>query len=384
MRRSRAGCDGVHRRTRRWNLCGPGARERLRRQRGLPLSSACWYVPASAGRGAGRRQAPARKSRSLSRRSGRRVHAEVKLPATPIDKFGVFAQDAGGISPSPMPFRVSRIWQRHRGRAERYASRPRRTAELPLALNGVIAKPGDVDYFRFNAKKGQTFDVHCYARRIGSPLDLGYDSVVFQRRCACRATMTPSARTAISASPSPEEGVRPECRRPLGQRRPDLFLSCRVHAGAGGGDGEHPQGGAVLARTADNRRAARQSHGDVGLTSAGPISAANCCWSAGTAGGDDDERREHGRESRRGAGRFRGDPGRPAGRELTALTAQSRRSQAIDRKPFFADRRVGDWRTGTIRVLEREAAEPRWRSRPSRLIRSALLSRKCRWCRTAP
>ena len=40
-----------------------------------------------------------------------------------------------------------------------------------MALNGVISKPGDVDYFRFKAKKGQTFDVHCYARRLGSPLD---------------------------------------------------------------------------------------------------------------------------------------------------------------------------------------------------------------------
>src|SRR5262249_37588989 len=42
---------------------------------------------------------------------------------------------------------------------------------LPAALNGVIEKPGDVDYFRFAAKKGQVFDVHCYARRLGSPLD---------------------------------------------------------------------------------------------------------------------------------------------------------------------------------------------------------------------
>ena len=44
-------------------------------------------------------------------------------------------------------------------------------AELPCALNGVISKPGDIDYFRFKAKKGQTFDVHCYARRLGSALD---------------------------------------------------------------------------------------------------------------------------------------------------------------------------------------------------------------------
>ena len=35
----------------------------------------------------------------------------------------------------------------------------------------MISKPGEVDYYRFTAKKGQTFDVHCFARRLGSPLD---------------------------------------------------------------------------------------------------------------------------------------------------------------------------------------------------------------------
>src|SRR5207253_1664441 len=44
-------------------------------------------------------------------------------------------------------------------------------AELPVALNGVISQPKDVDCFRFKAKKGAVYDVHCYARRLGSPLD---------------------------------------------------------------------------------------------------------------------------------------------------------------------------------------------------------------------
>ena len=38
--------------------------------------------------------------------------------------------------------------------------------------NGIIDKPGDIDYFKFHAKKGQAFDVHVYAREIlRSPLD---------------------------------------------------------------------------------------------------------------------------------------------------------------------------------------------------------------------
>jgi hypothetical protein len=42
---------------------------------------------------------------------------------------------------------------------------------LPLALNGVIGEKGDVDYFRFPAKKDQDLDVNVFARRLRSPLD---------------------------------------------------------------------------------------------------------------------------------------------------------------------------------------------------------------------
>ena len=41
----------------------------------------------------------------------------------------------------------------------------------PVALNGVIEKAGDVDYFTFHAKKGQTYDIRVFARQIRSPLD---------------------------------------------------------------------------------------------------------------------------------------------------------------------------------------------------------------------
>jgi hypothetical protein len=41
----------------------------------------------------------------------------------------------------------------------------------PMAVNGVIDKPGDVDHFVFKAQQGQVFDIHCYARRVRSILD---------------------------------------------------------------------------------------------------------------------------------------------------------------------------------------------------------------------
>jgi hypothetical protein len=95
---------------------------------------------------------------------------KVKLPTSYQEKFGVFAQDAGGICPSPVPFRLSEygnVVEVEPNDTHQQAT----PAQLPVALNGVISKPGDIDYFRFTAKRGQTYDVHCYARRLGSALD---------------------------------------------------------------------------------------------------------------------------------------------------------------------------------------------------------------------
>jgi hypothetical protein len=98
------------------------------------------------------------------------IRQKIKLPATPQEKFGVFPQDAGGIAPSPIPFRLcafGNVVEVEPNNTHQQATK----VELPMALNGVISEPGDVDCFRFTAKKGVTYDVHCYARRLGSPLD---------------------------------------------------------------------------------------------------------------------------------------------------------------------------------------------------------------------
>jgi hypothetical protein len=100
------------------------------------------------------------------------IKQKVKLPATvPPGKFGVFAQDAGGISPSPIPFRLSDLPNVIEADGNNSHATATKVAELPAALNGVVAKDKEVDHYRFTAKKGQTYDVHCYARRLGSALD---------------------------------------------------------------------------------------------------------------------------------------------------------------------------------------------------------------------
>lgn len=41
----------------------------------------------------------------------------------------------------------------------------------PIALNGIIDRPGDVDYYKIPLKKGMTLEVQAFAQSIGSPLD---------------------------------------------------------------------------------------------------------------------------------------------------------------------------------------------------------------------
>lgn len=94
----------------------------------------------------------------------------VALPAAPEEDFGVFAQDAGGVSPTPNAFRLFE----HGNAFEAEPNNDVATAtpvELPLAFNGIIEEKGDVDCFKFKATKGQVFEVECFARRVRSALD---------------------------------------------------------------------------------------------------------------------------------------------------------------------------------------------------------------------
>ena len=93
-----------------------------------------------------------------------------KLPAAIENNYGLLASDATGVAPSENPFRLFP----HGNVLEAEPNDDFKTptsAELPLALNGIIEKEGDIDCFKFAAKKGQVYEVECYARRIRSALD---------------------------------------------------------------------------------------------------------------------------------------------------------------------------------------------------------------------
>ena len=101
---------------------------------------------------------------------GGEVTSTVKLPATFERDFGIQRQDDKGFSPYPNAFRLTplgNVLEKEPNDDQAHAT----PFQAPMAVNGVIEKPGDVDQFVFKATKGQVFDIHCYARRIRSPLD---------------------------------------------------------------------------------------------------------------------------------------------------------------------------------------------------------------------
>jgi hypothetical protein len=90
----------------------------------------------------------------------------IALPKQPGD-FDYFAGKPGERPPSPNVLRVSP----YPNVLKADGDGPTAVPSLPAALNGIIAKTGEVDTFRFSAKKGEQWLVRVYARTLGSPMD---------------------------------------------------------------------------------------------------------------------------------------------------------------------------------------------------------------------
>jgi hypothetical protein len=98
------------------------------------------------------------------------IERDIVVPAKPQADGKLFVEDEQGMTPSGVPFRAlteGNVTETEPNDAFETAS----AAELPLALNGRIEREGDVDFFKFTAKAGQTWDIECYSQRIGSPAD---------------------------------------------------------------------------------------------------------------------------------------------------------------------------------------------------------------------
>jgi len=100
----------------------------------------------------------------------------VKLPATESSRdirFVAVDPESNVPAPSPNTLRVSpfpNVLEAEPNDSEDVIQ-SQSTAQLPIAFNGILENPGDVDCFKFIAKKGERFKIHCLANSLGSPLD---------------------------------------------------------------------------------------------------------------------------------------------------------------------------------------------------------------------
>ena len=98
------------------------------------------------------------------------IKQKIKLPPVADDSFRLHVTNADGISPTGFKCRVTdQVNVVEAGNNLNHATSTPGVA--PCAFHGLIAQPGQQKFFKFAGKKGQVFDIHCYARRLGSKLD---------------------------------------------------------------------------------------------------------------------------------------------------------------------------------------------------------------------
>jgi hypothetical protein len=97
---------------------------------------------------------------------------KIKLPGTPDEKFGVFAELEGLFAPTPNWIRVS-DFPNVLASSDNHDRDHATVTDLqpPLALNGFILQKNQESWFRFNAAKGAALEVNVFARRLRSPMD---------------------------------------------------------------------------------------------------------------------------------------------------------------------------------------------------------------------
>jgi hypothetical protein len=96
----------------------------------------------------------------------------IKLPSDPAASINVFAEQDGLVSPTPNFLRVSPFPNVLEQEGDNDIAHATPAAQdLPVALNGIISKPQESDFFRFKAKKDDALDIRVYARALRSPLD---------------------------------------------------------------------------------------------------------------------------------------------------------------------------------------------------------------------
>ncbi len=103
-------------------------------------------------------------------RNGDAVEEAVQLPNEPDETFMALtnSQDA---PPSGNPFRVVAFDNTLEAEPNDEQAKATKATSDPIALNGIVEKPGDIDWFAIPLKKGQKVDVQTFGQSMGSPVD---------------------------------------------------------------------------------------------------------------------------------------------------------------------------------------------------------------------
>lgn len=98
---------------------------------------------------------------------------KAKLPASTVEgTYGVFGENGGQLPPSPNFVRLSDFDNALEAEPNNTHTEVKElSGALPLAFNGILSEEGDTDYFKFSAKKNESFRIRVYADTIGSPVD---------------------------------------------------------------------------------------------------------------------------------------------------------------------------------------------------------------------
>ena len=189
-----------------------------------------------------------------------RFEQEITVPADPQADANLFIEDKQGITPSPVPFRAfaeGNILETEPNDELKTAT----AAELPLAFNGRMQKKGDADCFKFAAKKGQVWEIECYARRIGSPMDPVFtiykddaSQVAHRRQRRCP---WPGQLPALASAGRRQ--LLYSHHRPPGAGRRHVRLPSRDDARKAAAHDRHSACRAIWSNAADRRHSAGQS-----------------------------------------------------------------------------------------------------------------------------
>src|SRR5262249_39335595 len=76
----------------------------------------------------------------------------------------------------------------------------------PGGVSGRIDREGDVDFFRFEAKRGRPVVLEVFGRRLGTPLDPAIEVLDGQGRPIPRAVLRPVEQTEVAFRDHPSTG----------------------------------------------------------------------------------------------------------------------------------------------------------------------------------